>query len=371
MPPDTGRTCGAVAVDGRVLPAPALPCVSGIRRRNRGTPRARPPAFPRERGRRLPAAPVPTLRPRTFPRERPGLPPAPPRRRAAPPDTGRRPSPGRVRPPGGLRHRPDGVRLPLREGRFFRVGRRVPGCLFRAGRRVGRFPFPAAGRRRPPPRLVARRLQRPPQRGPDLRRQTPADNHHPVLIHPRSQSPVRGPPPVLRLLHVAVDAPPRPGDPFHVRRRARQRHVEQGLLVLKRGHPRDRPHLRVGDLAAAHGVAQLRQRSEGPRHADVLAGRPRREPGPPAQPVRARQATVPALLLVELADEDEQLVGGGLDAGGQLGDAVAEPCELRAAVAGRGRRLAGRRLVGGLDGRRRMRAGCRRGGVVFSKHEPL
>ena len=121
------------------------------------------------------------------------------------------------------------------------------------------------------------------------------------------------------------------------------------LLVLRRGHPRDRAHLRVRDLAAAHGVAQLRQLAEGARHAHVLAGSPQREPGPPAQPLGAREATVPAVPLVELADEHEQLVGGGLDAGRQLGDAIAEPREPReprAAVAGSRCAVGGRRLVG-------------------------
>ena len=260
-----------------------------------------------------------------------------------------------------LRHRSDGVRLPLRERRLFRAGRgagrlgggfpvparrRAGGFLLRARRRAGGFPFPAAVRRRRAPRLVACRLQRPPQHRPHLRRQPPPDNHHPVLVHPRPQFAARVLPPLLRLLHVPVDAPPRPRDPFHVRRRARQRNIEQGLLVRRRGHPRDRAHLRVGDLAAAHGVAQLRQLPEGARHADVLAGRPQREPGPPAQPLGAREATVPAVPLVELADEHEQLVGGGLDAGGQLGDAVAEPREPRAAVGGSRRAVGGRRLVG-------------------------
>ena len=271
-PPDTGRTSGAVASVGRVLPG--LAYASAIRRRDRPPPRPR--TFPRERDHRLPPAPV-----------------------------------------------------------------------------------------------VARGLQRPPQHRPHLRRQPPADNHHPVLVHPRPQPAARAPPPVLRLLHVPVDAPPRAGDPLHVRRRAREGHVEQGLLVLGGGHPRDRAHLRVGDLAAAHGVAQLRQLPEGARHPHVLTGGPQREPRPPAQPLRARVATVPALPLVELADEDEQLVGGGLDAGGQLGDAVAEPREPRAAVAGRSRRLAGRRLVGPADGRWEMRGGRRRSGVVFSGHKPF
>ena len=284
-----------------------------------------------------------------------------------------------------LRHRSDGVRLPLQERRLFHVGRCVGRLLFHAVRRpsprgcilshavrrVGRVFVPAAVPRRRAPRLVARRLQRPPQHRSDLRRQPPADNHHPVLVHPRPQRAARLPPPFLRLLHVPVDAPPRAGDAFHVLRRAREGHLEQGLLVLGSGHPRDRAHLRVGDLAAAHGVAQPGQLPEGARHAHVLAGGPLREPGAPAQPLRARQATVPALLLVELADEDEQLVGGGLDAGRQLGDAVAESCQLRSAVAGRRRRSAEGRLVGRPGGRWKIRGGCRRDRAIVSGHEPL
>ena len=466
----------AIRRRGRPPPRAWPPAFPRERDRRPPAPPARTPCprtFPRERDRRPPAPPARTRCPRTFPRERDRRPPAPPARTRCPPDAiaarprlrpgrhapgrsrgnavtvcpqlgpGRR-APGRSRgnvprlrqrlrvnvqhhliPVAGrppveaarqrrLRHRPDGVRLPLRQrwrfclgrgtdrpgGRFvFRAGRRVGGFLLRARRRVGGFLFPAAVRRRRAPRLVASRLQRPPQHRPHLRRQPPADDHHPVLVHPRPQLAARLLPPFLRLLHVPVDAPPRPGDPLHVRRRARERHVEQGLLVLRGGHPRDRAHLRVGDLAAAHGVAQLGQLPEGAGHPHVLAGGPQREPGPPAQPLRAREATVPALPLVELVDEDEQLVGGGLDASRQLGDAVAEPRELRSALAGRSRRPARRRLVGGLDigpvvaasvgsrgtlagsrrgvggrrsvGRWQMRGGRRRRGAVFRGHEPL
>ena len=109
-PPDTGRRSGAVAVVGRVLPGPVLPCASTIRRRDRPTPLASSLAFPRERDRRLPAAPTRTPRLRTFPRERPAVPPAPPRPRAARLDTGRQPSPGQARrpkpPPPPSRWRP-------------------------------------------------------------------------------------------------------------------------------------------------------------------------------------------------------------------------------------------------------------------------
>ena len=109
-------------------------------------------------------------------------------------------------------------------------------------------------------------------------------------------------------LSSAVRPPPRARDALHVCRCVRFARVEQVVLVVRRGHAGDRAHLRVGDPAAAHGVAQLRQLAEGAGHPHVLAGGPRREPGAPAQPLRARQAAVPPLPLVELADEDEQLV---------------------------------------------------------------
>ena len=57
--------------------------------------------------------------------------------------------------------------------------------------------------------------------------------------------------------------------------------------------------------------------------------------------------------------------------GGQLGDAVAQSCQLRSAVARRSPRPGGRRLVGRLVGRRRMPAGCGRSGAVASGNELL
>ena len=357
-PPDTVRTPGAVAVVGRVPPGPAFRCVAASSRREGRAPRAvagvpagtRWPACPRLRfGRRAGGrsrgnalAACPRLRSRrrapersrgnavaACPRVRPG-------RRAGGRSRGNAVAacprvrsgcraPGRSRgnvPPFSqclrvlVQHHLIRVagRPPVESARPTpprRGSRWRPPAVARASAppsQSSRRPLPLPPwptgrplllpRRRPTPARAARRLQCPPQHRPHLRRQTPPDNHHPVLVHPRPQPPARLLPPFLRLLRVPVDAPPRPGYPFHVRRRAREGRVEQGLLVLRRGHPRDRPHLRVGDLAAAHGVAQLRQLPEGPRHSDVLAGRPRREPGPPAQPVGARQATIPALLLV-------------------------------------------------------------------------
>ena len=122
--------------------------------------------------------------------------------------------------------------------------------------------------------------------------------------------------------------------------------------VSWRGHARDGAHLRVGDLSPPHGVAQLRQLRQRPRHPHVLAGRTGREPRAPAQPVGAGGPAGPAATGIELADQDEQVVGGGLDAGGELGYAVAEAFELCAAVLnGRDQRIERWNVVGGLDGR--------------------
>ena len=64
--------------------------------------------------------------------------------------------------------------------------------------------------------------------------------------------------------------------------------------------------------------------------AHLLAGGAGGEAGAPAQPVGAggEAARSPAPLLVELAGEDEQGAGSGLDAGGELGDPVAQPVEV-------------------------------------------
>ena len=198
----------------------------------------------------------------------------------------------------------------------------------------------------PHPHLVARRLQRPQQHRPNLRRQPPPDYDHPVVIYPGPQRPPLVPPPLLRPLSRPVDPPPPADDLLHVRRRAALRQVEQRLLVVGRCDPRHGPHLRVGNDAAPHRVAQLRQVAQRTRHPHVLARRPRRQAGAPAQPVRAGGAARPARARIELPDQEEQLVGGGLNARGELGDAVTEVFELSPAIEVRHSPGIGRRVAG-------------------------
>ena len=259
-----------------------------------------------------------------------------------------------------LGHQGNGVRLPLRESRL----------LVAAGRNSVRGPL-ATVRRRRPPGLVARSVERPPQHRTDLRRQPAAHHHHPVVLDPRPQRTAGVPPLVFGLLRGAVDAAPPADDALHVLGRAGEGDVEQGLFIVGRGHAGDGAHLGVGDPAPAHGVAQLGQLAEGAGHPHVLAGGARREPRAPGQPLRARQAAAPALLLVELADQDQQLVCGGVDAGGEFGDAVAELLESSFGAAGSGRRRTRVRGVRKSAGGRRTCGKGRRNQVVATEHGPL
>ena len=90
-------------------------------------------------------------------------------------------------------------------------------------------------------------------------------------------------------------------------------------------------------------MVQLGQRGG---DAQLLAGGAEVEAGTPVEPVGAGAKALPAAVAIELAQVAEQLVGGGLDAGGELGDLVAEQVEV-----GRRHRV-GRRGFLGIGGHR-------------------
>ncbi len=159
-----------------------------------GIDSAQPPRVPRPRPRpRRPRAHRPRRRYRLN-RSRPsrGCPPGHPRPacrrlRARPPDSGRRRSPCPAR--RSVRTR----RLcPRRQRAAVRWWGPSP-----PPRPQPRRPLPptAAARRRPPPFLCVRRcrvegrLQCPPHNGPHLRRQTPADHDHAVVVQPGMECP--------------------------------------------------------------------------------------------------------------------------------------------------------------------------------------
>ena len=82
-------------------------------------------------------------------------------------------------------------------------------------------------------------------------------------------------------------------------------------------------------------LGQERQRPEGARHTDSLAGGPEVESHAPAQPGGARaESAVPAAAGVEIADQIEEAGGGGLEVRRQLGDLVAQPVQLGDVIRG-------------------------------------
>jgi hypothetical protein len=81
----------------------------------------------------------------------------------------------------------------------------------------------------------------------------------------------------------------------------------------------------VRELAALHGRADSRKRRQRLGDAHLLASRAEVNARTPVQPMRAREETVvPAGTRVELPQQHEQLVSGGMEAGGQGGDRLAE-----------------------------------------------
>ena len=81
---------------------------------------------------------------------------------------------------------------------------------------------------------------------------------------------------------------------------------EEPLLSVRSGNAGQRADLRVRELAVRERPGQPRQRAQGARHADALAGRSRIETHAPGQPRGARtEAVVPAGARVEFADEVE------------------------------------------------------------------
>src|SRR5207244_1581710 len=94
-------------------------------------------------------------------------------------------------------------------------------------------------------------------------------------------------------------------------------------------YTRESADLCIRQLTAGEGVRQARQRAEGARHADALAGGTGVEPDAPRQPRGARaEAGVPAVASVEFADEVKELRGGGVEVSRQLGDLIAESIEI-------------------------------------------
>ena len=95
-----------------------------------------------------------------------------------------------------------------------------------------------------------------------LRLQPRADDHHTVVVVIYMQGAVFVPARRLLDFHLAIHPAPAADDTFNVLSRAGQAHLEQTLLDLGRGDPRQRSDLGVRQLTARQRLSQPRQRAE-------------------------------------------------------------------------------------------------------------
>ena len=109
-------------------------------------------------------------------------------------------------------------------------------------------------------------------------------------------------------------------------RGAVQSDIEEVDLILGRGDAGQRPDLGVAELALRQRFGEQRQLGQCPGDADLLPRGMGIDAAGPAQPVGARQRPLggPDLAAVELGDEGEESVGGGVNVGGESGDGSSE-----------------------------------------------
>ena len=113
---------------------------------------------------------------------------------------------------------------------------------------------------------------------------------------------------------------------LHVLGGAVQPDVEEVGLVLGSGDAGQRPDLGVAELALRECIGEQRQLGQRPGDANLLARGVGIDAAGPGEPVGAGQRPLggPDLAAVELGDEDQQPVRGGVDVGGEGGDGGGE-----------------------------------------------
>ena len=147
-------------------------------------------------------------------------------------------------------------------------------------------------------------------------------HHHAVIVHPRAQRAPRQAHLLRIRLRLPVRLPPRPHQPLHLRAGGAAGDGDQARLIVGAGHPRKGAYDGVGKPAAGHGRGEVVELGQRGGDAQLFAGGAEIEAGAPVEPVGTGTEALPAMLAVELAEVTKQLVGGGLDACRQLGDAV-------------------------------------------------
>ena len=105
--------------------------------------------------------------------------------------------------------------------------------------------------------------------------------------------------------------------------RAAPGELQEPLFRLRRGDPRERPDLGVGQLAARERLADARQVRQRTSDAHALVGGAPVHADPPGQPVGAGlEAIGPAAASVELTNEIQKPGDGDFDVGGELSDLI-------------------------------------------------
>ena len=161
-----------------------------------------------------------------------------------------------------------------------------------------------------------------------LRLEAAAEDEHAVVVPVGGEVAALAAELVAGGLGLAVDLAPGAHQLLDVEGGAVAGAVEEVGLVLGGGDAGEGADLRVGDLAAGEGGGEQRQGRQGAGHPHLLAGGAEGEAGAPVEPVGAgAEADAPALALVELLEQHEQLVGRRLDVGREPGDAFAEGLE--------------------------------------------
>ena len=177
--------------------------------------------------------------------------------------------------------------------------------------------------------VLTRRGQRLRQERADIRGEASTDDDHAIVIVIHVQSSGGVPSLCLTRLGLPIHASPAAHDALHVRGSPGLCDCKQALFRFWTRHARHGPNFCVRDLSATESLGELRERSERARRSHTLACCAGIEPDAPREPGCARpEPVVPTAPYIELADEIEQLGGGGIEVGRPLRDFVAQAIEF-------------------------------------------
>ena len=171
-----------------------------------------------------------------------------------------------------------------------------------------------------------RRVERAEDARAHLGREPPVQHHGAVVLVPEGETAVLvlriGPLGLLGALGPSIEA----DELLHMLGGAVQADAEKVGFVVTRRNAGQRPDLGVAEFTFGQRRGEQRQLGQRPGDADLLARGVGIDAACPAQPVSAGQRPLggPHFAAVELGDEDEESIRGGVDVGGKRGDGGGE-----------------------------------------------